>query len=39
MMVGPGDEAQIAEGEALGLRPLPLDELKRMVPLLKTETH
>ena len=37
MMVGPGDEAHIAEGEALGLRPLPLDELKRKVPLMKTD--
>jgi len=38
MMIGPGDEAQIAQGEALGLRQMPLEELKRKVPLLKTET-
>lgn len=38
MMVEPGDEALMAEGEALGLRPLPLDEFKRKVPLIKTDT-
>ena len=38
MMVEAGDEAHIAEGEALGLRPLPLDEFKQMVPLIKTDT-
>ena len=37
MMVAPGEEDHMAEGEALGLRPLPLDEFKRMVPLIKTE--
>ncbi|MEM9472141.1 MAG: FAD-binding oxidoreductase [Pseudomonadota bacterium] len=37
MMVGPGDEAHMAEGEALGLRPLPLDELRDKVPLMKTD--
>ncbi len=38
MMIAPGEEAHIAEGEALGLAHLPLDELKRRVPLLKQET-
>lgn len=37
MMIAPGEEAHIAEGEALGLTHLPLDELKRRVPLLKHE--
>jgi D-arginine dehydrogenase len=37
MMIAPGEEAHIAEGEALGLAHLPLDELKRRVPLLKQE--
>ena len=37
MLIGPGDEAHISEGEALGLRPLPLDELKARVPLLKQD--
>lgn len=37
MMVEPGDEAHIADGEALGLRSLPLDEFKRKVPLIKTD--
>lgn len=37
MMIGPGDEAHMAEGEALGLRLLPLDELKHKVPLMKTD--
>lgn len=38
MMIAPGEEAHIAEGEALGLAHLPLDELKRRVPLLRQET-
>ena len=38
MMIAPGEEAHIAEGQALGLAHLPLDELKRRVPLLKQET-
>lgn len=37
MMIAPGEEAHIAEGEALGLTHLPLDELKRRVPLLKQD--
>jgi D-arginine dehydrogenase len=37
MMIAPGEEAHIAEGEALGLAHLPLDELKRRVPLLKQD--
>ncbi len=37
MMVGPGDEAHMAEGEALGLRRLPLEEFKQKVPLIKTD--
>lgn len=37
MMIAPGEEAHIAEGEALGLAHLPLDELKRRVPLLRQD--
>jgi D-arginine dehydrogenase len=37
MMIAPGEEAHIAEGEALGLTHMPLDELKRRVPLLKQD--
>jgi D-arginine dehydrogenase len=37
MLIAPGEEAHIAEGEALGLAHLPLDELQRRVPLLKRD--
>jgi len=37
MMVEPGDEAHITDGEASGLRLLPLDEFKRKVPLIRTD--
>ena len=37
MMIAPGEEAHIAEGEALGLTHMPLNELKRRVPLLKQD--
>ena len=37
MMIGPGEEAHIAEGETLGLQPMPLDNLKARVPLLRQD--
>jgi D-arginine dehydrogenase len=37
MLIAAGEEAHIAEGEALGLAHLPLDELQRRVPLLKRD--
>jgi D-arginine dehydrogenase len=37
MMIAPGEETHIAEGEALGLRLMPLDELRTRVPLLRRD--
>jgi D-arginine dehydrogenase len=37
MMIAAGEEAHVAEGLALGLRDMPLEELDARVPLLKRD--